>query len=200
MSKSGIKLTGRLAGFDPAAFANEFVTVDEVLEIKRAFDLCDYDGGGSIDPKGIFSLTQNWKKPSTHSVSKLKPKLFGTWLLKSTKMVADSSNLMNSSVWWQPDLPKTNPGKKFIKFSLPSTLEEPDSLPWKIWEKSPRDSENFKMTTSSNRWSKGLISIKTVWSLKRSSIILWPRRPCDHTSNYISNLIHIPNLIRLPKQ
>ena len=52
MSKSKVQLTGRLAGFDPAAFANEFVTVDEVLEIKRAFDLFDYDGGGSIDPKG----------------------------------------------------------------------------------------------------------------------------------------------------
>ena len=53
MSKSKVQLTGRLAGFDPQAFANEFVTVDEVLEIKRAFDLFDYDGGGSIDPKGI---------------------------------------------------------------------------------------------------------------------------------------------------
>ena len=52
MSKSKVQLTGRLAGFDPSAFANEFVTVDEVLDIKRAFDLFDYDGGGSIDPKG----------------------------------------------------------------------------------------------------------------------------------------------------
>jgi hypothetical protein len=46
------KLTGRLAGFDPSAFANDFVSVEEVLEIKKAFDLFDYDGGGSIDPKG----------------------------------------------------------------------------------------------------------------------------------------------------
>ena len=52
MSKSAVKMTGRLAGFDPSAYANEFVTTDEVLEIKRAFDLFDYDGGGSIDPKG----------------------------------------------------------------------------------------------------------------------------------------------------
>lgn len=55
MSKSKVHMTGRLAGFDPAAFASEFVTADDVLEIKRAFDLFDYDGGGSIDPKGIPS-------------------------------------------------------------------------------------------------------------------------------------------------
>ena len=54
MSRSAVKLTGRLAGFDPTAYANEFVTVDEVMEIKRAFDLFDHDGGGSIDPKGTF--------------------------------------------------------------------------------------------------------------------------------------------------
>jgi hypothetical protein len=56
MSKSGAKLTGRLAGFDPAAFANEFVTPEEVLDIKRAFDLFDFDGGGSIDPAGKTQL------------------------------------------------------------------------------------------------------------------------------------------------
>jgi Ca2+-binding EF-hand superfamily protein len=56
MSKSAVKMTGRLAGFDPSAYANEFVTADEVLEIKRAFDLFDYDGGGSIDPKGRLSF------------------------------------------------------------------------------------------------------------------------------------------------
>ena len=55
-SKSAVKLTGRLAGFDPTAYANEFVTVDEVMEIKRAFDLFDHDGGGSIDPKGNLPL------------------------------------------------------------------------------------------------------------------------------------------------
>ena len=57
MSKSKVHLTGRLAGFDPSAFTNEFVTADEVLEIKRAFDLFDYDGGGSIDPKGTLLVT-----------------------------------------------------------------------------------------------------------------------------------------------
>jgi hypothetical protein len=28
MSKSAVKMTGRLAGFDPSAYANEFVTTD----------------------------------------------------------------------------------------------------------------------------------------------------------------------------
>ena len=78
MSKSRIALTGRLAGFDPSAFANEFVTVDEVLEIKRAFDLFDYDGGGSIDPKGNFRLIQNLRKLSTLWELRLKLKQFGT--------------------------------------------------------------------------------------------------------------------------
>ena len=54
---SKVKLTGRLAGFDPSQFANDFVSVDEVMDIKRAFDLFDHDGGGSIDPKGtLFSM------------------------------------------------------------------------------------------------------------------------------------------------
>ena len=54
MSKSGVKLTGRLADFDPTAFASQYVTVEEVISIKTAFDLFDYDGGGSIDPKGTI--------------------------------------------------------------------------------------------------------------------------------------------------
>lgn len=55
-TRSEVKLTGRLAGFDPTAFASEFVSVEEVLEIKKAFDLFDYDGGASIDPKGTTSF------------------------------------------------------------------------------------------------------------------------------------------------
>lgn len=78
MSKSAVKYTGRLAGFDPTAFASEYVSVDEVLEIKKAFDLFDYDGGGSIDPKGNILLIQNSKSLSMLSVLRLRLRLCGT--------------------------------------------------------------------------------------------------------------------------
>lgn len=78
MSKSGVKLTGRLAGFDPSAFASEFVSVEEVLDIKKAFDLFDYDGGGSIDPKGTSHFIQNSRSPSMLSELRPKPKPCGT--------------------------------------------------------------------------------------------------------------------------
>jgi len=38
--------------FNPADFATEYCTIEEVLEIKRAFDLFDRDLGGAIDPRG----------------------------------------------------------------------------------------------------------------------------------------------------
>lgn len=62
--------------FNPNDFANEYCTVEEVLEIKRAFDLFDRDLGGAIDPRGNFSITQNLRSQSTHSVLKLKLKLY----------------------------------------------------------------------------------------------------------------------------
>jgi hypothetical protein len=62
--------------FNSNDFANEYCTVEEVLEIKRAFDLFDRDLGGAIDPRGIFFFIQNSRSPLTHSVSKLRPKLF----------------------------------------------------------------------------------------------------------------------------
>lgn len=37
--------------FDPKAFASDYCSVEEVLEIKRAFDLFDRDLGGAIDPR-----------------------------------------------------------------------------------------------------------------------------------------------------
>jgi Ca2+-binding EF-hand superfamily protein len=45
--------------FDPKNFASAYVTVDEVLEIKKAFDYFDRDLGGAIDPKGIHVVMQN---------------------------------------------------------------------------------------------------------------------------------------------
>ena len=61
--------------FNPADFANEYCTIEEVLEIKRAFDLFDRDLGGAIDPRGNFLFIQNSRLLLTLSVSKprLKP-------------------------------------------------------------------------------------------------------------------------------
>ena len=42
---------GRLAGFNVNDWANEYIPPEEVLDIKRGFDLFDHDGGGSIDPR-----------------------------------------------------------------------------------------------------------------------------------------------------
>ena len=62
--------------FNPNDFATEYCTVEEVLEIKRAFDLFDRDLGGAIDPRCKFLFIQNSKLLSTHSVSKPKLKPF----------------------------------------------------------------------------------------------------------------------------
>lgn len=40
--------------FDPSAFASDYCSVEEVQEIKRAFDLFDRDLGGAIDPRGTY--------------------------------------------------------------------------------------------------------------------------------------------------
>jgi len=61
--------------FNPNDFATDYCTVEEVLEIKRAFDLFDRDLGGAIDPRGTFFVIQNSRLPLTHSVSKPRPKL-----------------------------------------------------------------------------------------------------------------------------
>lgn len=42
--------------FNPNDYANDYCTVEEVNEIKRAFDLFDRDLGGAIDPRGIFFI------------------------------------------------------------------------------------------------------------------------------------------------
>lgn len=42
--------------FNPQEYVSPYVTLDEVLEIKKAFDYFDRDLGGAIDPKGTPSL------------------------------------------------------------------------------------------------------------------------------------------------
>jgi Ca2+-binding EF-hand superfamily protein len=39
------------SGFDPAKFVSAGITLEQVQEIKSAFDLFDTDLGGSIDTK-----------------------------------------------------------------------------------------------------------------------------------------------------
>ena len=56
--------------FNPQEYASAYVTVDEVIEIKKAFDYFDRDLGGAIDPKGTPHLMQNSRSPSTPSESR----------------------------------------------------------------------------------------------------------------------------------
>ena len=56
--------------FDPNAFATPYVSVDEVLEIKKAFDLFDRDLGGAIDPRGSSACIKSSRLPSIPSVSR----------------------------------------------------------------------------------------------------------------------------------
>jgi len=60
--------------FNPQDYASPYVTVDEVIEIKKAFDLFDRDLGGAIDPRGTYQPIKNLKSPLTPSVLRPKPK------------------------------------------------------------------------------------------------------------------------------
>jgi len=62
--------------FNPKDYATPYVSEEEVLEIKKAFDLFDRDLGGAIDPRGKSLITKNSKSLSIPSVLKLRPKLF----------------------------------------------------------------------------------------------------------------------------
>lgn len=61
--------------FNPNDYVSPYVTLEEVLEIKKAFDLFDRDLGGAIDPRGTSPTTKNSKSPSTPSVLRPRPKL-----------------------------------------------------------------------------------------------------------------------------
>lgn len=45
--------------FDAQPWITPYVSEEEVMEIKMAFDLFDLDHGGSIDPKCTLSPTKN---------------------------------------------------------------------------------------------------------------------------------------------
>ena len=58
-SKAAAPAPSAKGGFDPKAWAKDGVSEEEISGLKVAFDLFDTDQGGSIDIKGIPSLTQN---------------------------------------------------------------------------------------------------------------------------------------------
>ena len=60
--------------FNANDYVTPYVTQDEVLEIKKAFDLFDRDLGGAIDPRGTAHDTQNSRLPSTPSVLRPRPR------------------------------------------------------------------------------------------------------------------------------
>ena len=45
--------------FNPNDYVTPYVSQEEVLEIKKAFDLFDRDLGGAIDPRGTPHTIQN---------------------------------------------------------------------------------------------------------------------------------------------
>ena len=49
--------------FNPNDYVSPYVTLEEVLETKKAFDLFDRDLGGAIDPRGIRVMMKNSKWP-----------------------------------------------------------------------------------------------------------------------------------------
>lgn len=51
-------------------YVSQYITYQEVLDIKQAFDLFDRDLGGAIDPRGTSLFTQSSRQPSTPSVSR----------------------------------------------------------------------------------------------------------------------------------
>ena len=63
-----------MPGFNPNDFVSPYVTLEEVLETKKAFDLFDRDLGGAIDPRGKSAYIQNSRLPSTHLVLTPKPR------------------------------------------------------------------------------------------------------------------------------
>jgi Ca2+-binding EF-hand superfamily protein len=42
--------------FNPANYVTAYITQEEVLDIKKGFDLFDRDLGGAIDPKGMLCM------------------------------------------------------------------------------------------------------------------------------------------------
>jgi hypothetical protein len=62
--------------FDPKNYASPFITTEEVLDIKKGFDLFDRDLGGAIDPKGTPLPMQSSRWQSTRWASRPRRRQF----------------------------------------------------------------------------------------------------------------------------
>lgn len=60
--------------FNVQDYVSDHITAEEVLEIKKSFDLFDRDLGGSINPQGTLFNIQNSSRPSNPWESKPKHK------------------------------------------------------------------------------------------------------------------------------
>jgi len=152
--------------FNPNDYVSPYVTLEEVLEVKKAFDLFDRDLGGAIDPRGINGIMKNSKLLLIPWVLKprLKPSI--KWLQSLTKMAVDRLSSPSSSTWWLLVQLTTKQEMRFTKCSLPLILKKQVS----ICQLRIHSLERFEK------------------SCKRSRIINWWQRPSrnDWKSRYWS--------------
>jgi len=107
--------------FNPQDYVSPYVTIEEVLEIKKAFDLFDRDLGGAIDPRGTSFMTQSSRLQSILWELRPRPRQSIRWLLNSIKTAADRLSSLSSSTWWPPDLLIMRPETRSTRFSSLST-------------------------------------------------------------------------------
>ncbi len=63
MKKTGSQTNKAKQPFNPKDYEKPGISSDEVLEIREAFDLFDYEANGYIDPKGTSVIIQNSSPP-----------------------------------------------------------------------------------------------------------------------------------------
>lgn len=59
MKKTGSQVNKPKTPFNPKDYERPGISAEEVLEIREAFELFDYEGNGFIDPKGTALIIQN---------------------------------------------------------------------------------------------------------------------------------------------
>ena len=174
--------------FNANDYVNEYCTAEEVLEIKRAFDLFDRDLGGAIDPRGNFP--SNLRTQSRHQL----PRYWG----QSPSRLSNDRWTRQGRKWFdrirrifQDDDHQTL--NQRVQIINPQSLRHfwptkdrysfwlmQDTLLWRIWEKSLRTWENLLMTMSSKKWSREPILTTMESFPKKSSTTFWPKRFTEH--------------------